>query len=76
METKLDPRPIHSIYFPDPDSLAFEVGMVGITKIEPYEESGQMACVTWFKVWQGGHLHTRVNGAHVEGVCYGEKKAP
>lgn len=64
-----DPRAISAIYAPGEGS-SWMVGATKITKIEPYEENGQMAPVLWFEVWKGDHLFVRVNAAHVECVTY------
>jgi hypothetical protein len=49
---------------------SWTVGEWGITKIEPYDESGQMACVTWFALWAGDVIKARINAAQIEGVGY------
>lgn len=43
-----------------------------ITKIERYEENGEMAAVSWFKIITGniGTVYARVNGKFVVEVRY------
>ena len=36
-------------------------GTSGITKIEVYQETGQMAYVPWAKIWKGDFLLARVD---------------
>ena len=72
MQTKDDPRPISAIWFSGEEGEMYQVGVCGTTRIEPYEENGQMSPVLWFKVWDGEHLKARINAAHVEGASYRE----
>ena len=68
-----DKRPIKAIFFgDDPEAGFYEVGVSGCTKIEPYPESGEMALVTWFKIWKGEKLICRVNSRYLEVVSYGD----
>lgn len=46
------------------------VGRFGVTRIEPYQEDGQMAPVTWLRVWKGDTLLARLNTAHVAEIRY------
>ncbi|KKN04352.1 hypothetical protein LCGC14_1098310 [marine sediment metagenome] len=41
-----------------------------VTKIEPYEENGEMAPVTWLRVWKGGHLVLRLNASLMVEIGY------
>ena len=52
------------------ESRSWVLGVNGITKIEPYDETGEMACVPWFNVWQGERLICKVNAAFVHRVEY------
>ena len=54
-----DKREISRIVFPDLSVIG--VGLNGITKISPYEENGQMACVTWLAIYKGEFLWQRVD---------------
>jgi len=47
----------------------FTVGEDGITKIEAYEENGQMAPVPWIAVYREGELHRRIPAREVV-ICY------
>ena len=47
-------------------------GANGVTKIVPYDENGEMATVTWFAVWKGEHLHSRLRAGAMESVVYQE----
>ena len=40
--------------------IEYKVGSLGVTKIECYEEHGQMAFVPYFAVYRGKHLWLRV----------------
>ncbi len=46
------------------------VGVNGITKIEAYDEPGQMAYVAWFAIYVGDAVIWRVNGLYVVEVGY------
>jgi hypothetical protein len=46
------------------------VGRDGVTTIEAYEETGQMAYVPWFAIRVGGEVVWRVNGHYVVEVSY------
>lgn len=52
-----DARPIRAVFGGQNN---FCVGFNGVTKIEPYEESGQMAPVTWLAVYKGDELIFRI----------------
>jgi len=59
-----DGRAIKSIgSAPWPADWGWLVGYQGVTKIEPYPESGQMAEVTWFAVYVGDEIRYRVPAA-------------
>lgn len=64
-----DPRPITRLF--QANDAGWHVGgACGTTKIVAYEEYGQMAPVTWFEIWKGDVIVSRVNGASVEVVRY------
>lgn len=67
-----DERPIAAIWSPGEDESSWATGLARVTKIEPYEENGHCAAVTWFKIWRGDHLVARVNAMHVECITYEE----
>lgn len=69
-EIVADTRSILSVWSLCPDELGAAVGYNGVTRIEAYEEFGEMAPVTWFKVWRVDHLWKRLNAAHMAEVCY------
>ncbi len=46
------------------------VGWDGVERIEAYEETGQMAHVTWFAVYKQGKICRRYNSAHIDHVRY------
>lgn len=46
------------------------VGMAGVTRIEPYEENGQMAPVTWLAVFRGDTVVARLNMAGMTEIRY------
>ena len=52
-----DKRKIRAIAY---EYTSFDVGTDGVTKIEPYQESGQMSMVTWFAIWKGEFLYARM----------------
>ena len=47
-------------------------GSSGITKIEVYEENGEMAAVPWFALWAGDAIKCRINAARITGISYKE----
>lgn len=51
------------------------VGFHGVTRIEPYEENGEMAPVPWLKVWKGDVLAARLNAALIVEITYAEEPA-
>lgn len=51
-----DKRPIKGIYW---EGWSAEVGDRGVTKIVPYEETGEMAMVTWFAIYAGDEIFMR-----------------
>jgi hypothetical protein len=67
-----DPRPIKRIWIAGPTDEAYAVGSNGVTKIDVYAEAGQMGYVPWFAIYNGGQIASRVNGAHILSVQYGE----
>ena len=66
-----DKRPIISAWSDSPAEMGAQVGHKGVTWIEPYEENGQMAPVTWLRVWKGDKLAARLNAASMVEICYG-----
>ena len=69
-----DARPIHSAYSAGEELVGATVGFLGVTRIEPYNENGQMArgSLPWLKVWKGDHLAARLNCAHMAEITYAE----
>ena len=63
-----DNSTIKTLIFPD-DSGVY-VGQGNVDEIIAYQETGDMAFVTWFAVSGGGKIISRVNAAHVEMVVY------
>ena len=63
-----DNSTIKALIFPD-DSGVY-VGKADVDKIIAYQETGDMAFVTWFAVSGSGKIISRVNAAHVEMVVY------
>jgi hypothetical protein len=55
-----DDREISKIF---KDWFMITVGENGVTKIIPYHEYGQMAYVTWFAIYKGDFLWTRIDSA-------------
>jgi hypothetical protein len=45
---------------------SWQVGFMGVTKIEPYEENGHCAAITWFAIYHGPEIGTRVTGLNME----------
>jgi hypothetical protein len=41
-----------------------------VTRIEPYEENGEMAPVTWLRVWRGVRLVLRLNASLMVEIDY------
>lgn len=50
----------------------YVAGTSVISKIEAYEESGQMAPVVWFAIYKpgGDQPYARINSAYVRGIRY------
>ena len=65
-EMSKDSRPIYSAIG---DNGRYIVGSLGVTKIEAYDENGEMAYVPWLAVFQGDELAYRVP-ARCMSVCY------
>lgn len=63
-------REIHAICMGMDLDMGHVVGQNGVTEIVPYEESGEMAMVPWFKVYVGDGVKFRVNAAFVGEVIY------
>lgn len=68
-----DKRTIKSLTGIDVSETNYQIGYMGVTKIEPYIENGEMAPVIWFKVWVGDFLRNRVRGGSIESIQYVEK---
>jgi hypothetical protein len=62
-----DKRPIKSISS-DEGRYTLKIGQDGITKIEVYEEMGQMTYIPWIAIWKGDVLSIRmdVQGKSIE----------
>jgi hypothetical protein len=71
-----DDRPILSAWAINEEGGGATVGYKGITLIEPYEEYGEMAAVTWLRVWRGDFLKARLNTAHMAEICYAREETP
>lgn len=69
-----DRRPIESIWYDDEEHGNFWVGRLGVTRIEPYDEYGEMAPVPWLAVYKGDFLMARVPARKVT-VVYQETGA-
>lgn len=54
------------------DMVGARVGHEGVTRLEPYLESGQMAPVPFLRVWKGNFLAARLNCAHMAVIEYEE----
>jgi len=65
-----DPSRIQSAWGDDGETGA-TVGRDGVTRIEAYEENGQMAPVPWLAVFKSGRCVQRLNAAHMTDICYG-----
>ena len=67
-----DPRPIKRLwFFNSHGDSSVTAGEGGVGEIKPYEENGQMAPVTWYKIFDSaGNLKQRMNGAFVATVDY------
>ncbi len=64
--------PILEAYGPGEEGVGARVGYGGVTRIEAYNECGQMACVPWLRVWRGDVLYMRLNAAQMEFIRYGK----
>lgn len=64
-----DVRPVRSIVL---DGERHQVGEHGVTRISPFDETGEMAYVPWFEVWKGDRLYCRTNAAFIAEVYYEE----
>ncbi len=75
-----DPRPIRAVWFGSRGQDDEEGAKLGfpqrhpVTKIEPYEENGQMAPVTWLRIWKGETVVARVNVSGVMEIEYGDDR--
>ncbi len=66
-----DARKIQQICLPD-DAGWWAVGREGITEIVPYGEKGMYCNLTWFAVYAGDEIVSRVNANCVADVWYGK----
>ena len=70
-----DPRPIQAAQT-ESEEIGARVDSVKsvkkdpVTKIEPYEENGELAPVTWLRVWKGERLVARLNVAKMAEIKY------
>ncbi len=68
-----DKRSIERAWSASPDEVGATVGWPlddPVTKIEPYEENGEMAAVTWLRVWKGDRLVLRLNASFMVEIDY------
>lgn len=65
-----DERPIYRVSGPGDDSEGACVGFSGVTRIEAYEEFGEMAPAPWLKVWRKYFLWKRLNASLMEVIEY------
>lgn len=49
------------------------VGNNGVSKIESYDECGEMSYVPWFAIYVGDQITWRVNGKYVVEISYAER---
>lgn len=66
--SKDDSRAILAIHMPGDPQAWFRVGR-GCTRIEAYDENGDMASIPWLAVFDGDEIIFRTAAAHV-GVAY------
>ena len=62
---------LSGVYYPAPNDIYFVVGGK-IEKITVVMESGQMAGVAWFAIWENGNITTKCNGSFVSHVTLKE----
>lgn len=67
-----DKRAIIEISAPGEDGNFWTVGRNDVTAIVAYGEPGQGAYVPYFAIYKGDWLESRVNGADIEQVYYGD----
>ncbi len=68
-----DERPIRGVYeFGGDDETGWTVGRAGVTKIEAYDENGEMAMVPWLAVYIDNHICVRIPARRVT-VQYGPR---
>ena len=58
---------LYGVFYPAPNDIYFTVGGK-VEKITVVMESGQMAGVPWFAIWENGKIKTKCNGAFVSHV--------
>lgn len=64
-ELSLDTREIAGAYWPVEGTEGFTVGVNGVTRIEAYDENGQMAMVPWVAVFKGDQICCRAPAAQM-----------
>jgi len=67
-ELPQDKRPITAITYDDGSWT--KVGEAGVTTIQGYYESGQMAAIPWLAVYVGEEMVSRIPATAVIGVHY------
>ena len=68
-----DPRPILRAWSEAPNEVGATVGWPQcdpVTRIESYEENGEMAAVTWLRVWRGDTVVARLHAAKMAEIVY------
>lgn len=70
MTITADDRPIAILSTPNSVSRYTVGDSTGVDKILPYEENGECAPVTWFKIISNGVVVARVNGKYVDEILY------
>lgn len=64
-----DSRPVISIWLGE--NINYVVSSkTGVTKIEPYQETGENAYVNWFAICKGDIIVTRINAQFVSEINY------
>ena len=73
MTTQLtaDSRPIKSVsIFVAGEDMGFEVMESGVTKIEAYDEAGEMAMVPWIAIYEDEMIICRIPGREISKINY------
>jgi hypothetical protein len=68
-----DPRTILCIVGDAVEEVGERIGRLGVTKIDTYEENGEMAPIVWFRIWRGDVLWKRIRGGSVAEIEYEPK---